>query len=138
YSELIAEGWLTAVPARGVFVSPSLPDPKPRRITSAPPQLAARPGYDLAPPPSENAISTWPARAPPPLAGGLPDLRLAPFAALARAYRRALLRHGPALLDYGDPRGAFRLRAALAAMLAATRGLAAGPDEIVVTRGSQM
>jgi GntR family transcriptional regulator/MocR family aminotransferase len=140
YQELIAEGWLTAERARGVFVSPALPDPKPRRLTPldhAPAQLAARPGYDLQPP-TGNALSVWPSRAPLPLAGGLPDLRLAPFSALARAYRRVILRHGRALLDYGDPRGALRLRAALASMLSTARGLAAGPEEIVVTRGSQM
>jgi GntR family transcriptional regulator / MocR family aminotransferase len=43
----------------------------------------------------------------------------------------------PGVLAYGDPRGHPRLREALAAMLQA-RGLAAGPDDLVVTRGSQM
>lgn len=39
---------------------------------------------------------------------------------------------------YGDPRSARVLRLALADYLASDRGLAASPDEILVTRGSQM
>jgi GntR family transcriptional regulator/MocR family aminotransferase len=72
------------------------------------------------------------------LAGGVPDLRLAPVDALARAYRRALRAAGRASLGYGDVRGHPSLRAALADMLNATRGLAAGADDVLVTRGSQM
>jgi len=53
-------------------------------------------------------------------------------------YRRALARHGRALLGYGDPRGHPRLRAALAEMLATTRALPASADTVFVTRGSQM
>ena len=70
------------------------------------------------------------------LPGGVPDLGLVPAAALARAYRRAL-RDG-ALLGYRDPAGHPRLRAALATMLSATRGLAADPATVLPTRGSQM
>jgi GntR family transcriptional regulator/MocR family aminotransferase len=72
------------------------------------------------------------------LSGGMPDIRLVPMAALARAYRRGLRRKGRELLGYGDPRGHVRLRAALAEMLTTTRGVAAGADDILVTRGSQM
>jgi GntR family transcriptional regulator/MocR family aminotransferase len=59
-------------------------------------------------------------------------------AALARAYRRGLVRRTRALLDYSDAQGLPRLRAAIASMLAATRGLAASADDVLVTRGSQM
>ncbi len=72
------------------------------------------------------------------LTGGVPDVRLVPASLLARAYRRALRVESASALGYGDPRGHERLRAALAAMLSALRGLAAGPDEVIVTRGSQM
>lgn len=37
-----------------------------------------------------------------------------------------------------DPRGSLRLRVALAQWLASTRGLAIGPGDILLTRGSQM
>jgi GntR family transcriptional regulator/MocR family aminotransferase len=65
-------------------------------------------------------------------------VRVVPTAALARAYRRALRDPAAQGLAYGDPRGHALLRVALAEMLAATRGLAIGADDVLVTRGSQM
>lgn len=141
YAELEAEGWIRTAPQRGTFVSEALPEPRPRRFGRAgPPKLATEPGYPLGPDAVDPAVRT----APPPkgtlrLHGGLPDLRLAPVTALQRAYRRAL--RGAArrdLLDYGDAAGHPRLRAALAGMLEATRGLPASADELLVVRGSQM
>ncbi|HEY7953959.1 MAG TPA: PLP-dependent aminotransferase family protein [Polyangia bacterium] len=141
YDELAAEGWTLREAARGTFVSRDLPAIAPRRFAPEESErtvMPERPGYELGAPlellapvrPVPGAIS---------LAGGMPDLRLAPVAELARAYRRALTgRRGRALLDYGDPRGQLRLRVALADMLSATRGLCASADELVVTRGSQM
>jgi GntR family transcriptional regulator/MocR family aminotransferase len=72
------------------------------------------------------------------MSGGVPDLRLLPIVEIARAYRRALRRHARALLAYGDPRGEPRLRAAIAGMLAQSRALPIGADDVLVTRGSQM
>ena len=45
---------------------------------------------------------------------------------------------GARLLAYGDPEGHPALRAALASMLANTRGLAVKADDVLVTRGSQL
>jgi GntR family transcriptional regulator/MocR family aminotransferase len=72
-----------------------------------------------------------------PLLGGLPDLRVAPVTALARAYRRALL-GAPHTLDYQSEYGNHELRTALAGKLRETRGLTCSGDDILVTRGSQM
>src|SRR5262249_10135022 len=41
-------------------------------------------------------------------------------------------------LAYGDSQGHPRLRAAVAGMLSALRGLASGPETVLITRGSQM
>ena len=139
YEELQAEGWIETDAARASRVTSALPDPRPQRFTGAGRRAAvpARTGYDLPPLP---ALPTDGTRPPAELVfgSGVPDLRLVPVAALARAYRRALRQRGRVLLDYAAPEGLPRLRAALAAMLAATRGLAAGPDDLLVTRGSQM
>ncbi|MFT3772835.1 MAG: PLP-dependent aminotransferase family protein [Minicystis sp.] len=139
YRELAAEGWIETSAARGTFVTQALPDAKPRRFAgkaSPRAEVPARVGFDLGPGPD-------PLPAPAPegmlaLAGGTPDLRFVPTEALARAYRRALKAEGRSVLNYGDPRGHERLRHALAAMVSALRGLAAGPDQVLVTRGSQM
>ncbi len=71
------------------------------------------------------------------VASGVPDPRLLPGAALARAYRRAVLavRRAPST---GEPQGHPRLREALARMLSTTRAIAAAPERVLVTRGSQM
>ena len=72
------------------------------------------------------------------MSGTRPDVRLLPAELIGRAYRRSLRLFGPTLLSYSDPAGYPRLRRELATMLSATRGLAADPDSILVTRGSQM
>ncbi len=149
YRELGAEGWIETLPAQGTLVSGSVPDPSPRRFApraASRSEVPARLGFDLGPGVDPYPLPTFP-KGTLVLAGGIPDLRLVPVGALARAYRRALTqevkargdaRRGPSTLDYGDPRGHARLREALASMLSAVRGLAAGPEAILVTRGSQM
>lgn len=140
YDELAAEGWIETDAARASYVSSALPETRPQRFTSAVGRRAAVParaGYDLPPLPAFRVEGPRPT-AEFVFGSGVPDLRLVPVDALARAYRRALRRRGRVLLDYAAPHGLPRLRGALAAMLAATRGLAAGPDDLLITRGSQM
>jgi GntR family transcriptional regulator/MocR family aminotransferase len=137
YDELVAQGWLTAEPTRGTFVSallPVVPEMAPaggipgarvaefslRRLAPDLPVLLPRPGTLI-------------------FDDGAPDTRLMPAELLARAYRRALLqgsRHNR--LGYGDPRGSLGLREAVAEMLRADRGLDCTADNICITRGSQM
>ena len=138
YAELTAEGWICSERARGTFVSEALPDLRPRQLSpTGSTSVAARAGFELGravaverPPQVDDGVIA--------LTGGLPDVSLAPGAALARAYRRAVQRRGQQMLDYGSPAGELRLRTALRAMLAATRGVVGTEDEILVTRGSQM
>jgi GntR family transcriptional regulator/MocR family aminotransferase len=139
YRELLAEGFLQTSPGRGTFVATSLPEIKPRRWQGLPQARAqdrSRVGF---------AFTPWaPAPIPPVLPkgtlalyGGIPDTRLVPRTAFARATRRALmskLDH----LGYGDPRGELRLRVALAEKLRALRGLSLDADDLLITRGSQM
>jgi GntR family transcriptional regulator / MocR family aminotransferase len=140
FDDLIAEGWLVSHPASGTFVSSDLPDPKPRRFAPqrtpnpAPPNRA---GYDLLAAPEPELPYDVP-RGSLLFAPSRPDVRLAPGALIGRAYRRAIGKPGGALLSYAAPEGHPRLRDALAAMLASTRGLAATSANVLVTRGSQM
>jgi GntR family transcriptional regulator/MocR family aminotransferase len=141
YRELAAEGWIAAEQARGTFVGHDMPDASPRAFARAAPrrvEVPLRAGFDLEPPVAAAQADTFAQRGVLPLRGGTPDLRLVPVDALARAYRRALRTSRRETLGYGDPRGDPRLRAALAAMLSATRGVAASPEDVLVTRGSQM
>jgi GntR family transcriptional regulator/MocR family aminotransferase len=122
--ELVAQGWLSASPARGMFVAEVQPALPIADVGRAPPRPA--------PPPALRASS------PIVFDDGTPDPRLAPIDALARAYRRALrglARVGP---GYGDPRGDASLRDALATLLNQARGLAVDAEQVLVSRGSQM
>jgi GntR family transcriptional regulator/MocR family aminotransferase len=134
YAELQAEGWLTAVPARGTCVARDLPAPAPGSGSARPARPSDVPGFDLRPGPDPFGLSVGPRDYQ--LLGGIPDPRLFPVAILARAYRRALRRREH--LGYGDRAGHPRLRSAIAAMLGEARGLPVAPDAVLVTRGAQM
>ncbi len=77
----------------------------------------------------------WRERAEIDLSPGVPDLSGFPRAAWLRAERLVLERASVADLGYGDPRGTAALRTELAGWLARTRGLRAGPGEIIVVTG---
>ncbi len=138
FDELVAEGWIVNQRARGAFVSSDLPEIKPRHFMpgKSAPGMAERAGFDLLPAPDPELPIHVPR-------GGLlfapsrPDVRLAPGKILGRAVRRAMSTR-PELLSYGNPDGHPRLRQAVAEMLVSTRGLAVGPENVCITRGSQM
>ncbi len=149
YRELTAEGWIACKEARGTFVSMQIPDVTPRRFSAqaaVAQAIATRSGFELGPP----RVSPLPPPAPLPgpssrlldgplsLGGGIPDVRLVPAAELGRTMRRILRRSAVDVLSYGDPAGPAALRLALAGMVAATRGVAARAENVLVTRGSQM
>lgn len=138
YEELVAEGWITSSPARGMFVSRDIPDLENINFPDSASyrRNPVRVGFPLAPQVKEFVALRGPLTAL--NMGGHPDVRLVPRAALARAYRRALNWSPETVLDYSDPRGNIDLRRALAGMLATTRGMATEADDVIVTRGAQM
>jgi GntR family transcriptional regulator / MocR family aminotransferase len=134
YAELEAEGWIEGAERRGMFVSPQMPE---AHVPVRPAASHDHAAFTMQPAPAARDLASA-QMGELVLSGGMPDVRLVPMAALARAYRRGLRRRGRELLGYGDPRGHVRLRTALAEMLTHARGLAAGPDDLLITRGSQM
>lgn len=138
YTKLEAEGWLTTTTGSGTFVSRELPEVK---LTARAPRRAAdQPGFDLPPARTRSQTATVRPSRPLVLDWGVPDVRLFPAPELARAYRRALRATGTTTLRYAAHIVHPRLHAALAAMLADTRGLPMerGSGRLLVTRGSQM
>jgi GntR family transcriptional regulator/MocR family aminotransferase len=139
YDELVAQGWLTSEATRGTFVSPLLPEPSPANSgRSVSPARLEEPDFPLRRPapdlPPYEAHAGWLG-----FDDGLPDPRLLPREALARAYRRALLAMGTGRRPgYGDARGSERLRQAVATMLSVDRGVTCGPDNVCLVRGTQM
>jgi GntR family transcriptional regulator/MocR family aminotransferase len=113
YTQLVAEGWLTARTGSGTTVAERrAADPGPGPLARP---KAAAPRYDLRP--------------------GVPDLSAFPASAWLATARKVLAAAPRQLLDYPDPRGLAQLRAALAGYLARARGVAADPDRIVICAG---
>ena len=114
YSELVAEGWLTAAQGSGTRVAgwtaPPTPPPAPRLAPRAP-----LPVHNLQP--------------------GRPDTASFPRAEWLRAARRALTAAPHEAFDYGGPRGRIELRTALATYLARARGVRADPERIMICSG---
>jgi GntR family transcriptional regulator/MocR family aminotransferase len=138
YSELLAQGWIVGEAGRGTFVSSAVPEVNAQRFAPKPEGVAERPGFALPP----ARVGPYPRPELPrgtlSIADGVPDLRLTPVAELARAFRRAVRGPERAVLGYGFERGHPRLRAELATLLGRERGLPVQPDDVLVTRGSQM
>ena len=113
YSQLVAEGWLTAQTGSGTSVAP-------RRAPAAGAGIAARP---------EVAVPRYDLRA------GVPDLSAFPRRAWLATARKVLANAPDHLLGYPDPRGLPQLRAALADYLARARGVTADPAHILICAG---
>ena len=113
YSQLVAEGWLTAQTGAG---------------TSVAPRRAPAPGAAVAATPAEP-VPRYDLRA------GVPDLAAFPRRAWLAAARAALNAAPDDVLGYPDPRGLPPLRAALASYLARARGVSVTADRIVVCSG---
>jgi GntR family transcriptional regulator/MocR family aminotransferase len=136
YKELMAQGLVEARRGGGTYVSAQALSTFEELDGS--PAASREPTYPLPPP-----LRPLPLIFPPDprtaliLYRAAPDVRQFPTAALSRAFRNALRRHGRRLLNYGDPRGHEDLRRALSNMLAYSRGLAVEAGNVMITRGSQ-
>jgi GntR family transcriptional regulator/MocR family aminotransferase len=141
YDELSAQGWVKTDRTRGTFVSSELPILKENTggaQTPPQPHMPERPDYPLVGT-APNIPAFLPEKNLQIFDDGAPDTRQVPVAALGRAYRSALTRAAKRNgLGYGDPRGSLALRVAVSTMLNVDRGLTTTPDNICLTRGSQM
>jgi GntR family transcriptional regulator / MocR family aminotransferase len=131
YQRLADEGLISGRPGAGTRVL-GVRAPAPARDAANP--GAARPGAD-GPGAAGPVPAGWRERAEIDLSPGVPDLSGFPRTAWIRAERAVLEQASVTELGYGDPRGSVALRTELADWLARTRGLRAGPGDIIVTTG---
>lgn len=112
YTQLAAEGYLLARRGSATVVAP-VAGISERDGTTAPRAPEVR--YDFRP--------------------GTPDVGLFPRTAWAAALRYAVRTAADGDLGYGDPAGTRELRRELATYLRRVRGVAAEPDDLVITSG---
>lgn len=140
YDELLAQGWIETQARRGAFVSARLVQPRAEK-TGAGPVPIPHTFTQSFPASGLGAFLDSIADKPGSIrfSDGVPDARLVPFDVLSRAYRRALIYSARAnRLAYDDSRGNSLLRAAIADMLRAERGMGITEAQVCVVRGSQM
>jgi GntR family transcriptional regulator/MocR family aminotransferase len=131
YDRLGGEGFVTASVGAGTFVSKDVPRAAvPNRRT----------GGALRPRPIWRSIPVPPPLAQPPkfdFRPGAPDSSLFPYDTwrrlMARELRASAGDHG----FYGDPAGHPPLREAIVRHIGTSRGLAANPDDLTITNGTQ-
>ncbi len=131
YQRLTDEGLVRAQRGAGTRVLPlDLRQQQPHPDAARPDRWP--PAQTLAPP---LLPQRWRAQVEIDLSPGVPDLSAFPRAAWLRAERAVLAEASAADLGYGDPRGNSWLRTELAGWLTRTRGIRAGPEDIVVVAG---
>jgi GntR family transcriptional regulator / MocR family aminotransferase len=133
YTQLVAEGWLTARQGSGTRVagpSPSSAPPPPSTVSRAFHHgefaFSTRAAVGLAGALGDTAYD---------LRAGFPDVAAFPYAEWLAAARTALGRTPSSTYRYPDPQGLPELRTALAGYLARTRGVRARPERVVVCGG---
>ena len=137
YERLAAEGYVRARIGSGTFVATDLPDTAPaarQAATISTAALSRRGAMIAATPVSATGKVAGDSTL---LAPGIPAPELFPAAIWAQHTVRALRDLAPDRTGYPHPQGLAPLRVAIAAHLAATRGLIADPEQIVVTAGTQ-
>ncbi|MCE7042462.1 PLP-dependent aminotransferase family protein [Dyadobacter sp. CY312] len=139
YEELTSQGWAESVPRKGVFVlsklpainKPSIPQSGKKGNTKETFVWTNR--FENATP-AESLQHTGLA-----IDEGFPDVRLAPVDQLMREYRSLSRKfYGKSFLRYGSSQGSQNLRIAISKYLSNTRGVIVSPDNIIITKGSQM
>lgn len=134
FDELRSQGWLETSRASHTRVTETLPVTEVHGLPGRSKAL----GFPLRP--FKNSSRSFEAAPRDVLdfTGGLPDARLFPSHLLARAYRRALKLSSGRALAFGSPAGSLLLRQRLSEQLASRRGLKVEPEELLITRGSQL
>jgi len=134
YEWLAAEGYIERRGGTGTFVAEVVTD-HPRHVPPPIPVPAEPIPEAAVEPPALNTAGTprpafdfWYAR---------PDQRLFPAHVWKSLGVEALGGCAPGLTEYGETGGDPRLRRAVAAHLAAARGIVADPEQVIITTGAQ-
>lgn len=138
YERLVAEGYINGVRGSGTFVSKEAIPPNAQgfcqnRFGTNPALFRVREMLTIrpnTPPADEGRDARYDFR------HGVPAWDQFPTACWRRLLVRAWNGAGPSTLGYGKAEGSLALRYEIARLLRQTRGIAASPDQIVITTGA--
>lgn len=139
YDELLSQGWIEVRPSQGTYVSESLPNIKPQRISEASGEVNKQSaGFNFHQKLNLHRILPL---IPDGLTldEGIPDVRIAPVDDIIRHYKSIIARtYNRRHLSYGSVYGDDLLRETLAEFLHETRGMSVQKENVMIIRGSQM
>ncbi|NML68544.1 PLP-dependent aminotransferase family protein [Chryseobacterium sp. RP-3-3] len=140
YEELISQGWAESVERKGIFVLSKLPVlPEKKKTNSDASVDSSAEAFSWINPFPEIQINENYQESVLTIDDGFPDVRLTPVDLLMREYRSISKKfYGKNFLKYGFPKGSENLRSALTRYLSNTRGLSVNPENLLITKGSQM
>jgi len=139
YDELIIQGWLVSIPKKGTYVHANLPLLKASNLGKVTTDFYKKTGFQFYKrDQSDRTFHTkredWSY-----INDGINDVRLAPIQEIAQIYRSICnSKRVYEYLGYGSTHGNYKLREVLATYLHQTRGINSSPEQIMITRGSQM
>lgn len=132
YERLTAEGYLFSRDRAGLFVCDALPDD----FLHEPPSASKRP----LPSEADDALGALPFDPRShrmPLAPGMPAVDRFPWKHWSRLSHQVLREKPIDALYYGDPRGEYALRSAIAEYIGEARGVACRPDQVTIVGSSK-
>ena len=133
---LLLENYAEARPASGIFAR--LPaTPQLDGAADAPGRSDRRPAPPAAPLHAPNRAAEHSQRLTFDFFPERPDPALFPVRAWRRHHASALANGLREIAQYGDPAGCFELRAAICDHLGSTRGIVAGPNQVIIVNGAQ-
>ncbi|HCA09614.1 PLP-dependent aminotransferase family protein [Chryseobacterium sp.] len=140
YEELVSQGWAESVERKGIFVLSKLPAlPEKKKADFEQTINISEDAFSWTNPFAEIQISENYQQSMLTIDDGFPDVRLTPVDLLMREYRSISKKfYGKNFLKYGFPKGSENLRSALSWYLSDTRGLVVNPENVLITKGSQM
>lgn len=144
FEQLVAEGYLESRVGDGTYVSPALPDElalvnRRAHAVNAPKNKAVAPHFSQR----HHLITTAPMggstdeHAPRAFRTGIPALDVFPAQVWSRLVAQQWRYVTTDLLTYGDARGYWPLRQAIAEYLGAARGVRCTAEQVLITAGSQ-
>lgn len=136
-NELLAEGWLISRERKGIFVNNRLPEIKPKSYGTRLKSYPEKPAFTFR---TTTHTVTQRKQSLFGFDDGYPDIRIAPYTALGKAYVQSLTEsaHKNIVTKIATGTGSLLLRQELAKMMGRYRGLSITADNVLLTHGSQM